>query len=254
MAVGTLVTPVDALTGMPLPIIAKPEDLNLKEPENKNWHHHFHPAKHPLLQGVGGIALRSCRMQYVPIELHNFGKNTYHDYFEGPPLPENDSDQFALTVLACAGYIPREGINISKTGPRVYELNDEQLADLKALSNNDYINFTYHNEFIREFFKQYALARDWSYLRESTIEEFLTSRDLERRRYLGHFILAKAIEMATDDIQQNYLTAFKEGLLHPQAPHNPRDIVKKKITPRKHKERLFKDMESVLAEHLGIAA
>src|SRR5437868_1010472 len=94
---------LDTATGLPLPI-APVEFARLPGPGgHSNWHHHYHPAKSPILQTPAGVAVRNCRIQFVPRDVHQ----RYHDLFAGPPLPGSNEEAFRTTVLAVAGVVPR---------------------------------------------------------------------------------------------------------------------------------------------------
>ena len=114
-----VITPVDEMTGMPLSVAPPLHDLSRHNPEIANWHHLYHPSTAPELQTLGGTALRNSRVQLLPVKQHNMGKYNYHTYYAGPPLPDaNDEDtQFRLCVLACAGYLPKQVIDLNDSTP-----------------------------------------------------------------------------------------------------------------------------------------
>ncbi len=264
-----LITPVDLLTGMPLSI-AIPEDLNtLDDPENVNWHHHFHKASAPELQSLGGRALRSCRLQLVPAELHNYGKDTYHDIFIGSVLPRvDDTDtQFLLCVLACAGYVTREGLDVKSDNPEIpVRLTDNQIrrlqtkpeprlvkrADvLKHLQNADgcttaqeawravrlrnrrqakfsYANYKYSYNPIRDFFTDYLLTQKID-IDQKLMKRFLKTEDPAKQRALGETILAQTAAQSTSRFREQYQQARDSGLLHPNMHQKPNTLVLNKI-------------------------
>lgn len=124
-----LLTPTDELTGMPLSMAPPLIQLPRSNPDVANWHHLWHPHSAPELQSLGGQALRNSRVQLVPIHDHNMGGDTYHTAYAGPPLPvADDTDkQFGLCVLACAGYVPNEVIDLRAAGgPATRLMTDEE--------------------------------------------------------------------------------------------------------------------------------
>ena len=109
-----LVTPWDEATGIPLSIA--PDIPGIESMPNDNtWHHLFHPSTDPVLQTLGGRALRSSRVQLLPGMQHNFGAHNYHTLFKGPQLPTDETKQFELCVFSAAGYLPDKVIDISQT-------------------------------------------------------------------------------------------------------------------------------------------
>ena len=127
-----LVTPVDELTGIPLPLM--PYDiLPANQPEIANWNHAWHPSSAPELQSIGGHALRNSRLQLVLATDHNMysrttGRPTYHDLYKGPELITDEVKQFKICVLSAAGYIPDRAIDLhgGSDGPRVLAMADWQ--------------------------------------------------------------------------------------------------------------------------------
>jgi len=112
-------TPTDAETTMPLLIAPNFELMQGRQSIGLTEHHLYHPNSHPLLQDVGGRALRSSRVQLLPAVQHNYGRESYHARLAGPPLPESEPEQFKLCVLAAAGYLPREVLDIGEDEPAV---------------------------------------------------------------------------------------------------------------------------------------
>lgn len=130
-----LETPIDELSGLPLPI-APHDVLPTNNPDIANWHHHWHPSTDTRLLTPGGLAIRHSRVQLVEANHHNMGdrhrgKLTYHDYYVGPPLPINENDEFAKCVLACAGYIPYEAIDLSSGEPKRVTMTQRQMDILR---------------------------------------------------------------------------------------------------------------------------
>jgi hypothetical protein len=107
-------TPTDEITGIPLSVAPPSERLPRDDPNIANWHHLWHPSTARQLQSLSGQALRSSRVQLLPVTDHNIGTETYHHYYIGPPLPDEDDmdTQFKFCVLACAGYVPDRVIDL----------------------------------------------------------------------------------------------------------------------------------------------
>lgn len=275
-----LVSPVDELTGMPLAVAPPLENLPRGDSSIANWHHLYHPSTAPELQTLGGAALRNSRVELLPLKWHNTGRQNYHSYYKGPPLPAADDKetQFRLCVLACAGYLPEKVIALNSGEPVERLMNEDELYyfrktplpegvssfDIKRHTANvintlpgpvtkgvmrhlkkeaydiltkrnftnaqyAYNNLRYAYEPIREFFKEYALGQPIDHIPLSTIDEFLHTNIIERRREIGHWLLAKQSEVATESFSGQYKQAFKAGLLHPLMPSRPDNLVKHKL-------------------------
>ena len=118
-------TPIDTeLTNLPLPVLMTGTDFSLN---GDNFHHHFHPSRsselgydpttgrlYPRddLRRMAGMAVRTSRVQDIPIWLHS----RYNNIFSGPPLPETLEEQFTTVVLVCAGIVPRQAIDLYTPG------------------------------------------------------------------------------------------------------------------------------------------
>lgn len=294
-----LISPVDELTGMPLVVAPPLEELPRNDPRIANWHHIYHASTSPELQTLGGAALRNSRVELLPLKWHNTGRQNYHSYYIGPPLPAaDDSDtQFRLCVLACAGYLPEKVIDLNSGEPVVRLMNEDELYyfrksplpervssfDIKRYMANTinalpepvtigvmrnlkkeayeiltkrkitnaqyaYNNLRYAYEPIREFFKVYALSQPIDHIPLSTIDEFLHTDVIERRREIGHWLLAKQSEVATESFSGQYKQAFKAGLLHPLMPPRPDNLVKHKLGGTIYREnKIFPQLAERLA-------
>lgn len=235
-------TPVDHLTNMPLPIAPHPRYLPLHNPDVADWHHHFHPRSDPHLQTVGGIALRNSRIQLVPREFHNEGPMRYHKFFEGPPIPESEALQFGMCVLACAGYIPKQAIDLSAGEPKIIRLKGMRRSVLLSRGSKefDYQYIRYAYDPIREFFAKYVIEQDLAeLLPERTIDEFLYSRDVLRRQQLGKHILTVAANSATEAINPIYSMLRRRQLLPDFMPPDPHTLVVSKLGKPEHQEEVI---------------
>jgi hypothetical protein len=167
----TLETPVDRFSGLPL-LIAPSNKGRTPESGNSsyNWHHLFHPENSPVLQEtLGGIALRHCRIQLVNKYIHNhqsrgkFKGVAYHTLYTGPKIPTDEDEQFRTCVLACAGYIPEEVIDLWAGEPKQREITDKERDFLRVKDPNepfDYLMVKYRYEPVRDFFQEYTLSQN----------------------------------------------------------------------------------------------
>jgi hypothetical protein len=212
-----LVTPTDELTGLPLPLVP----LN-ELGEDADWHHHQHPRRSPLLKkDLGGSAVRQSRLQFYDYELHHSG---YHHTYLGPPLPETEEDQLATTIMSVAGYMPDFALDFQSSEPRIVKLKPEQRQRLQT-SGEIRIG---SEDVVKNFIKSYVLSQpiESVNINELTIEEFITTKDHERRRALGHNLLGLIIYKATEPINEVYCQAQKREMLLPGLPGNVRRFTK----------------------------
>ena len=129
MAVALERTPMCEATGLPLPIVGGDIRLNSFKNIDSNWHHSFHKQRRPELLTMAGLALRNSRIQLVNRGLHI----VYHQIFEdGPDLSDLDDDKaFRLSVLAAAGVVPRQAVELNSDGTyKIINLDDRQHASL----------------------------------------------------------------------------------------------------------------------------
>ncbi len=226
-----VVSPVDELTGMPLPIL--PVDKNAPS----NWHHHFHPNNDPKLQGANGRALRYSRVQYVSKRLHD----RYHKEFFGPPLPGDDSGRFLLIILSCAGYIPRQAIDVSHAEPRVVGLHSSVYEPLrksrrlgfearKRTVAGDMSTEGRAKAEIGKFLCHFVIEQDLPHL-EKEINRFLNALSEKKRRQLGSTILRRAIEVAAEPVEPIYREAWRRHLVEPALPNRAATFISKIVEP-----------------------
>ena len=99
-----LATPLDELTGLPLPIViseAKHGSSNAKP----DFHHHFHPERDLTNADDAMLALRKSRGQNLPRWIHEH----HHKYFAGPEFPESREGISFLQVCTIRRNINRKG-------------------------------------------------------------------------------------------------------------------------------------------------
>ena len=237
------VTPICEATNLPLPILPnEPQEARFSF---WDYHHHFHPRSDPQLQHIDGKALRYSRGQLLPRALHN----EYHRIFEGPPLPESIEEKFRLTVLACAGVVPRQAIALE--GNLEYSevtLGEREFEDISS-SRSIYIERAhkskaqyYTRRAIGRFFAYYALRQDINeVVSERVIDQFLDqSITDERRKELGNFILTEALGVSTEGLELEHQTLANEGYVSRTHQIAPRKLVRKFFTkdnyPQYHDE------------------
>jgi hypothetical protein len=244
-------TPVCEATGLPLPVrqTLTIEPINWALFNFKDYHHHFHPERSPELVTEEGRALRVSRGQWLPKELHN----RYHKLFDGPPLPVDIDEVFRLTVLSCAGVVPREALDLSKR--RSYKkvgLRDEEF-ELLAAPNSIFIEKAHSKgaspkrRIIGQFLVSYALKQDlYEVISDRVIEQFLyRSTSAERRKELGNYILREALDMSVDGLAAEHRELRREGYSLPGRPATLFDA-QRKLLPKNDLPSYYRQVASNL--------
>ncbi len=278
-----IITPRDPEFGLPLPIAPVPGMAIDNAVDALNDHHAWHPKNDERLMQPpqnpwtpsqadvdtmnptarvptsGGWALRNSRLQRVNRRLHNYRELAYHQFYSGPELPVDEDEQFRLVVLACAGLVPRQGIDLSTGQPQVITMSDEQMTLLQEPLNAQafgYRNFRFIHEPVQRFLRNYILRRELGHVSQILIEEFLDrNTSNERRAYLGHLLLAKQIEVATNILDPQFQTAQNAGLLDPRIRTNPRGFIKKRLIGSRSRQEgdLFPKLAALLRVNVRAA-
>lgn len=232
-----LITPMDEMSGIPLPILPQ-EYLPMGKPDIANWHHPWHAESAPELQGLGGKALRHSRVQLVRATDHNMGdkrrgKLTYHDFFVGPPLPTTDDERFRLCVISAAGYVPDEAIDLRGDEPKITFMDEAQIELLRMQAQPRRVQTADVRRLERR------AARDFRSLRRS-----------------GG---SKRVQEMTDELQQKYDRQASFGLHHVIYQYQPmRDFFRKHVAeqgleniPETTVEEFLRTPQQVKKEQLG---
>lgn len=258
-----IITPTDELSGLPLPIMPSRAFLPLNNPDVADWHHHWHPRLDPGLRTAAGMALRNCRIQLVERQFHNDSPKRYHRFFAGPTIPESEDEVFKIVVLATAGYIPRDAIDLRTGEPKIVRLNSTKYKMLKVAlkitnvnepgishtSKLAYRNVRYGYEPIRDFLAEYCITQHVD-MKNSFVDEFLHTQNNDRRQYLGQLFLAKRAEAAAEKVEEKFRLARKEKLINPNMPH-PHELIKHKLGRPETRRELFPRLAAQLAINHG---
>lgn len=239
-----LIAPTDPLTRMPLPVLPPPGIRELRrrgKTQEANWHHHYHPSNSKLLTSAAGLAVRHVRLQLLPLETHH---NVYHAIFEGPKLPVTNEQRFGQIILACANYIPPLAIDVHKDDPTEPVSLSKRMRH--RLQTSGEIELRGHSN-ISTFIKNYLVAQDLSHVNDLVIEEFLYTHDQERKRYLGHWLLAIASEIAVEPIEPVYRQALDEGLILTPKQKLP-NLVKSHVNGRKISQKAIRALHKRLVK------
>jgi len=237
--------PVDPLTRMPLPILPTGSIPRLADGRHANWHHHYHPSDDPLLTSISGLAIRHLRLQLLPVKSRH---QVYHNLFTGPEeLPETSEQRFGHIVLACAGYVPRYAIDVRKDDPAEPVTMAKKMHERLQTSGEIKVRGQGN---IANFIRRHLVLQNFSHVEDSIIEEFLTTSSINRKRYLGHWLLAIASEIATEPIKPIYRQALDEGLV--SSNKKLPNIAKAALSGQKTQDKAIKDLHRRLTkQHQG---
>jgi hypothetical protein len=207
-----------------------------------DWHHHFHPRTSPILKEFGGEALRNARLQLVDYDTHHFG---YHNKYDGPPLAKTVEGRFAAVVMSVAGYIPKEAIDFEDRSPKLIRLSDDQRRQLQASGEIESRGDAVIRNFIRDYIMEQQITA--TNVNELTIEEFVSTRNVERRRLLGHTLLALITDLASEPIHETYSVARRNQLIKPGLPTSARRFTKGLLGPTRSRDKIVNRLHKNLA-------
>jgi hypothetical protein len=231
---GIEAAPLDELTQLPLPVLVSGSDYyqDNGSQRSSNYHHHFHPQKSIELgytaEGVRlprnnpgrieGFALRYSRGQDLPIWLHD----RYHKIFLGPQLPQTTEEKFTAVVLACAGVVPREALDLyTPDAYRKSTLDNKQHEFIRrriyfegAASRAKSSKRNHIGKFIADHALQSSLAE---VMTESDVRkkvnEFLRPRSETQRFNAGKIILRHVVDASVAELIPIHKEAKKEGMV-----------------------------------------
>lgn len=249
-----LVTPVDEMTGLPYSIILNESISSLHRTSAANRNHAFHPKMDPRLKTVGGQALRVCRIQIVEATQHNLGEHCYHSYYDGPPIIEDEMEQFRTVIWALAGYIPERGIQLNGGEPVERQITNNEMDLLKTTSVNDYKYIHFGGSALRVFMRKVILDKSMQ-VDLSKLDSFLSSKSLQKRRRLGMEVLKQASAIASLEISSEYKVVHSAKMLRPEAPDSPAVLIDDVIrNPVKVERRMFGQLTQIAERVLENAA
>jgi hypothetical protein len=214
--------------------------------------HLAHPSVDKRLRKLGGQAVRHGRVQVVEglggVAQPNrpeksFGEHEwYHYYLRGPWLPTTEQEQFDYVVWATSLYVPEIGIEVGPKGWREVRHTPEEIEIIRRRIR---IGSEEHG---KKFMKKYVMKQDIKHVSPSLIDEFIGTKNVERRTYLGHWLLSQAAMVATDQIDQPFRKAHKEGLVAPQETPKVSNLVQRKIQGRKNRDHVIYEYRALLRD------
>lgn len=220
MAVEQRPVPIDPIIEMPHPLLV----YDVRPHEPWNYDHMFFPRRSPLLQDLGGIAVRRCYGQFIPIRIHNL-KNRY---FNSVVLPETEDQQFRTVVKGFAGVVSRWAVDMRQViggdDPLVY-MDDETFER----TTDRFSMYHQHARRVRgdrhvrrevgQFMMDYALQinlRDL--IPDGVLSEFLETNNVARKYELGNLIINRALNARLDPIAPEVTALRKLGLVQKRRP------------------------------------
>jgi len=230
-----LASPIDVETGVPLPLCPSPNTPPIvgRGEYNVNragdWHHPFYYKRELLSHGLAGAALRSSRVQWLAYGDHHEDQKGIHAFFDGPPLPKNDFEWFRTTVLTCADYVPLRGIAFRRSGEpfvRTMRTSERQL-----LLNSGVIRVANYDE-IKPYLLEYTAQNGHENMDGRTIDEFLHTKSLKKKRRLGMTLLRAASEVVAEPLHEQYSNAKKQRMLPYQRARRAANFISNLITYR----------------------
>jgi hypothetical protein len=194
--------PADPITGLAYPFILLDHVPNHTETWY-DYHHNEFEHMNPLLRGQGGRAVRYSMGQLMMRWQHNLG----HHLGDEPDLPKTRDEQFRASVFGVARLVGSLGIDLRREDwwnpvemtPAEYAL----VTDSTRMFTQD--AYKPRGRRIRDdvgrFYAAYALEQDLSHVSRKAIRQFLSTSDPARKKELGNWLLAEAIDVAVDPIK-----------------------------------------------------
>jgi hypothetical protein len=208
---------VDSVSGHPLVFTPTYEVYRRAIKNIADTHHAVHPARHPLLQGIGGKAIRECRGQLVDYGDHH---HRYpHEDIE-PVLTHNDDRRARYIVFDLAEYLDK-GICFRLGSPRARSLTNRQRERLRNSGELAMLNEVAVRDFLVSYVMDRPIEQDYSGLEK----EFAEAENPNERRVLGHEVFAAKVHVATASFRDDYTEASRAGLLGPEVPDRPSKLI-----------------------------
>jgi hypothetical protein len=240
-------TPVDEVTGVTYPLVTERPLPPISKCQNEqgqtiaDWNHNYHP-KEKLSKGTPlERGLRSARIEWV----HRDDHNSYHKQFYGPDISGADNMLKSL-LFSAAGFIPEHGLQYDgREKAAIISLPPEQRLNLWKSGRVRISNTV----IVRDALMDLALREDFSGINERTIDEFLSTNNLMRKRILGSTLLSMALHEVTEPLKLPYKQARQNQQLPPNTSRTAGKLALALIDKTRRSRAL-----SMLETHLRAAA
>ena len=203
-----LETPIDRFSGIPYHVSPHyieehPDRTGYPDDDDHLWHE----DGEDFPRNAGERGLRGSRVQVLPYWVHM----RKHDAFAGPRIPVDEDEQAWAMIGTAAGYVPEWAIVFDSLGRPDYVRLSQETREQMWATGQVRIDSPYH---LREFLCGYMLNRELD-IKESTIDEFLNTRDDAWRRRLGNGFLKLIARQAMEPLDYDYAAAYRAGLIYP---------------------------------------
>lgn len=230
-----LETPVDASTGVPLPIYPSIDLPPVPEKGQKNlerlgdWHHPFHPRSALIHGDLGLQALRGCRVQWVKYEDHHDGVG-YHQTLAGPALPSSEFQLLKTVVFACAGFIGPRAIAFAENGQ--HSIKELSMAERKRLLTPGILRIDDYFK-VSKYLLDYGARKSIAAMDSAMVDELLHSTDTHAKERIASEFISYASEEITGNFKEEFRQAKREKWLPNERTASAANYVRNLLTIRR---------------------
>ena len=183
--------PIDELTGLPYCFVSNPDLPPILPPGTNivraaDWDHQFprvetkYGANPVLLRHGGALALMNLRIQWTSYQEHHEIWNNAE--YIGPKQPATTEQLAATLLFGLSGYIPPIGINLNSKKPQEQRFSDQER---RFLWKSGQVRVACELP-VLNYLRSYVLSQEVDHIKQSELDEFLHTFNLERRIYLAH--------------------------------------------------------------------
>lgn len=235
--------PYEPVTGLPLCIAPPLDPLRPNDPNN-SWHHGHHSEAYFLTLGPEGRAVRNSRLQLCRNIDHNNGEDwdTYHDLYYWSKAPRGSLGRVRLALFGVANAVPGEVLDIRGGGTR--PITDEERQRLfKSGELRVQSLFT-----IRLVFTRFAVDSGMESLTRQELNKYRNTRHEDDRKSLVNTIVGRFLPLTFGPIDERYSEAMNMGMLPPNAPPSPAELVRPMVFSEPTRFAMFSEAVSRIAE------
>jgi hypothetical protein len=248
---------IDEATGLPLPFVPNPNipTIVTRNIEREaDWDHNYPQVEtkrgaNPALDlPYARYGLMHLRLQWATWREHHDMWNKYD--LIGPQQPATPQQLAATMTFGLSGYIPAEGILLTKEGPKYCHISAEQRKYLVVSGQVMPQSTDYAIAYLRWF----VMQQSTDHIRQVEVDEFLSTPDTERRMYLAGALAAKMVERAVEPFDATYTKLFSDRELnglcigrgrYVEHPRHPRDLLHSSILAKVGLRTVIDDLQQV---------